>query len=85
MTPDTAPLIVWTTLLVVFVIFVLLSRRRKRGGRRPTVSVGPAAAGAIYDLLNTDKRNAIELIVEEKAEARDPETADDVVDPEAPH
>ena len=37
---------------------------------------GPGASGAIYDLLNQDKRNAIELIVEEKAGARDPEDAD---------
>lgn len=27
-------------------------------------------------MLNEDKRKAIEIIVEEKAEARDPETAD---------
>ena len=32
--------------------------------------------GAVYDLLNQDKRNAIELIVEEKAGYRDPEDAD---------
>ena len=32
--------------------------------------------GAVYGLLNEDKRNAIEIIVEEKAEARDPEDAD---------
>ena len=37
---------------------------------------GAGAYGTIYDLLNQDKRNAIEIIVEEKAEARDPEDAD---------
>ena len=81
MTADAAPHIVWAAVILVFVIVVFV--RRRRGGRGPTSGVGPAAAGAIYDLLNTDRRNAIELIVEEKAEARDPETADDVVDPEA--
>jgi hypothetical protein len=37
---------------------------------------GPGAIGTVYDLLNQDRRNAIELIVEEKAEARDPEDAE---------
>ena len=49
-----------------------------RGGRRGRIfgDPGPGAAGAIYDMLNEDKRKAIEIIVEEKAEATDPETAD---------
>jgi hypothetical protein len=45
-----------------------LSRRRWH--------VGPAASGAVYDLLNQDRRNAIEMIVEERAEERRPENAD---------
>ena len=63
--------------IVIMVLFVLavLRARRKRGGRT-LGSPGPGAAGAIYDMLNQDKRNAIEIIVEEKAEARDPEDAD---------
>ena len=63
--------------IVIMVLFVLavLRARRKRGGRT-FGSPGPGAAGAIYDMLNQDKRNAIEIIVEEKAEARDPEDAD---------
>ena len=52
---------------------VAVGRSRGRSSYRP----GAAASGAIYDLLNQDKRNALELIVEERAEARDPETADD--------
>ena len=46
---------------------------------------GPGAAGAIYDLLNEDRRKAIEIIVEQRAEARDPEraTAPPVRKPEA--
>jgi|SoiMethySBSTD1v2_1073268.scaffolds.fasta_scaffold14633_9 hypothetical protein len=29
-----------------------------------------------YDMLNEDKRNALEIIVEQRAEAHDPEDAD---------
>ena len=46
----------------------------KRGGGHG--GPGPGALGAVYGLLNEDKRNAIELIVEEKAGARDAEDAD---------
>lgn len=38
--------------------------------------VGSAAAGTIYDMLNEEKRNAIEVIVEERAGERDPEDRD---------
>jgi hypothetical protein len=46
------------------------ARRRRKFG------AGSAATGAIYDMLIEDKRKAIEIIVEERAEERDPETAD---------
>lgn len=42
-------------------------------GRRSRSRAGSAAAGTIYDLLQEDKRKALEIIVEERAEARDPE------------
>jgi hypothetical protein len=58
-------------LIVAFIIFMTI-RLKRRGGSGP----GPAAAGAVYDLLNQDRRKAIEIIVEERAEARDPEDAD---------
>lgn len=61
--------------ITLFVVWVM-ARRRGRGKRRRGGSIGPGAAGAIYDLLNEDKRKAIEIIVEQKAEASDPETAD---------
>ena len=60
-----------SVVLILFVIAVVKAKRRRVFG-----SPGPGAAGAMYDLLNQDKRNAIEIIVEEKAEERDPETAD---------
>lgn len=66
--------------VAAFVIFVGLIRRRRRSGRlgpRPgrRYRPGAAAAGAVYDLLNEDRRKAIEIIVEQRAEARDPERA----------
>lgn len=58
----------------VIVLFGLLTRsvfkRRGRWGQ------GPGAAGAIHDLLIQDKRKAIEIILEERAEYTDPETKD---------
>ena len=63
--------LLWVAIMVALVVVVW--RSRKRGPRR---RVGAGAAGTVYDLLNQDKRNAIEIIVEERAEARDPEDAD---------
>ena len=63
--------IVWTVAIVV--VAILFVRMRRRGGRP---HVGAAASGTIYDWLNQDKRNAIEIIVEERAGARDPEDKD---------
>ena len=57
-------------LIFAFVVFAATRLRRGHGG------VGPGASGAVYDMLNEDKRKAIEIIVEERAAARDPEDAD---------
>jgi hypothetical protein len=77
--------VVWAAVIVIFLVIVGVSGYQTRGGRRSSIRVGPAASGTIYDFLNQDKRNAIELIVEEKAGARDPETADDIVKPPDAH
>jgi hypothetical protein len=77
--------VVWAVVIVIFAVIAGVSPYQKRGGRRSSMSVGPGAAGTIYDFLNQDKRNAIELIVEEKAGARDPETADDILKPPDAH
>jgi hypothetical protein len=60
--------------LLIFglIVAMTIQLRRGRGGSAP----GAAAAGAVYDMLNEDKRKAIEIIVEERAEARDPEDKD---------
>jgi hypothetical protein len=66
---------IWGIVVLVLVIaFIVQVRRKKRGAR--TFDVGAGAYGSVYDLLNQDKRKAIEIILEEKAEARDPEDAD---------
>jgi len=56
----------WTVLLLI--AFARLRKRRSR--------IGSGAAGAVYELLQEDKRKAIEIVVEGRAEARDPEDKD---------
>jgi hypothetical protein len=48
---------------------VLLNRLRKR-------RIGSAAVGSFYDMLEQDKRKAVEIIVEQKAEEQAPEDAE---------
>jgi hypothetical protein len=61
----------WAIVAIVLVVAVF---RKRRSGTR--MRVGPGAAGTIYDMLNEDKRKAVEIIVEHRAEARDPEDRD---------
>jgi hypothetical protein len=72
--------LVWGVVLVLFVAaFAAMMRTPGEGApRSPSSGPGPGATGAIYDLLNQDKRNAIELIVEDRAAERDQEHADDI-------
>ena len=60
--------------IVLGLIIVIVLRRvvTRRGRSR----FGPAAAGSVYDMLNKDKREALEIIAEERAEARDSEDAE---------
>ena len=71
-----APALMVLVLMIGIIALVQRKTRSGRSGRRRGGSIGPGAAGAIYDLLNEDKRKAVEIIVEQKAEATDPETAD---------
>ena len=64
-----AEIAAWLVVLIAVVALLASIRRRSRGP-------GSAAAGAVYDMLNVDKRQALEIIVEHRAEARDPEDAD---------
>jgi hypothetical protein len=66
--------VAWLGVLIVMIAVVTGVTRRRRGSGG---GVGSAAAGAFYDLLQEDKRKAIEIIVEDRAAARDPERAED--------
>lgn len=63
--------VIWLVAIVVLVFAV-----RKRRLRRRLGGVGSAAVGSVYGFLNEDKRHAVEIIVEERAAARDPEDKD---------
>jgi hypothetical protein len=56
--------------LLVLIVAVCWRLYRRR------TSIGSAASGTVYDLMNEDRRKAIEIVVEERAEARDPEDKD---------
>jgi hypothetical protein len=78
--PLTVGMIVVVGLLVIFRLSLSTKGAKKARRRGP----GAGAAGAFYEMLNEDKRKAIEIVVEQKAAARDEETADDTVDPPGP-
>ena len=60
--------IIW--LLIIWLVVGAWRLRRKR------VTIGPAAAGAIDELLDDRRRAAIEIIIEERTGERDPEDRD---------
>lgn len=64
-------------LALVVIIFRRAKGRGAAGERTRSRGAGAGAMGAVYGLLNEDKRNALEIIVEQKAEAVDPERARD--------
>jgi hypothetical protein len=68
-------------LLVLLIAVIVVLRRKRRAGSATTrrsagFRVGPGASGTMYDLLNEEKRNAIEIIVEDKAAYTEAEHAD---------
>ena len=70
--------LVW---IVIVVILVLLAWRH----RRRRIYLGPGAIGTLDQLLNDERRKAVEVIVEQRAEERDPESIDgNLPDLEAP-
>jgi hypothetical protein len=63
---------------VILAVLVLLIRALRAPGSRRMGGPGAGATGAVYDMLNEDKRKAIEIILEERTGYRDPEHADDI-------
>ena len=49
---------------------------RKVFTRRGRSTIGSGAAGAYYDMLSKDRREAIQTVIEKRAEKQDPETKD---------
>jgi hypothetical protein len=64
--------------IVVLLAVVVYKKLRPARGlpRRRVGGVGPAMAGSFYELLNEERRKAIEIIVEDKAGYREAEDAD---------
>ena len=60
-------------LVLALIVGIVLRRVVTRRGRS---RLGPAAVGSVYDMLNKDKREAVQIVIEERAEARDPEDAE---------
>jgi hypothetical protein len=65
----------WLVMMVLagFAVYRVRTRRSH---------IGSAAAGTIYDIVHEEKRKAIEIVVADKAAARDFEHADDDDDPD---
>ena len=70
--------------VLVGLIALMIRSFSRPANRRVSRGPGAGAAGAVYDMLNEDKRRAIENIVEGRVEATDHETADDITDEETP-
>jgi hypothetical protein len=69
----------FAVVILAFIVLVAakrMLRRSRPSGSRRSFRPGPGAAGTIYDLLNEDRRHAVEIIVEDKAAYTDPEHAD---------
>ena len=71
-TVASAAIWLWGVGFLGFVLYRLKVRRRH---------IGSAAAGTVYDIVQEDKRKAIEIVVADKAAARDFEHGEDDKDP----
>ena len=61
---------IWLVMMVLLGLAFYRARTRRK-------HIGSGAAGALYGMMNEDKRKAIEIVVEDKAAAHDFEHADD--------
>ena len=72
MTPSVVASLVWIVLVIVLGGLAWQHRRRR-------THLGPGAIGTLDQLLNDERRKAVELIVEQRAEERDPESVDGIL------
>ena len=61
---------IWLVMMVLLGFAFYRARTRRR-------HIGSGAAGAVYGMMNEDKRKAVEIVVSDKAAAHDFEHADD--------
>jgi hypothetical protein len=61
---------------IVIAILLLMLVIRVWQRRRAGSTIGPGAAGSFYEMLDKDKRSALEVIVEERTGYTDPEDRD---------
>jgi hypothetical protein len=61
--------------MLIVGLFLVVAAKRVFS-RRGRSNLGPAAVGSVYDMLSEDKRKAVQIVIEERAGARDPEDAD---------
>ena len=62
--------IIWLVMLTLLGLAFYRAKTRRR-------HLGAGAAGAVYGMMNEDKRKAVEIVVADKAAAHDFEHADD--------
>lgn len=58
--------VIWVVMLVLAALAFYRAKTRRR-------HIGSGAAGVFYDMMNEEKRHAIEIIAEDKAAERDEE------------
>jgi hypothetical protein len=63
-----------TIWLIAIVLLMVAARRIRRQRRRG--GLGAAAAGTVHDWMHEEKRKAVEMVVEGRAAAHDPEDRD---------
>lgn len=59
--------------IFLLMVWLLVGAWRLRTRR---VTLGPAAAATMHELMNDDRRAAVEIILEERTGERDPENKD---------
>ncbi len=64
---------IWVVMMLLLGFAFYRARTRRR-------HIGSGAAGAVYGMMNEEKRKAVEVVVSDKAAAHDFEHADDDTD-----